>query len=341
MGIFKRKIKNTFDIARETGIDEEKIKELKNGERHIEGKTMEKVLDAINRSKVDRTIEKAEIFEWYEKTDLKKLREKFGYKAQLHLAKALNMDCGSLNRIENKKFNKINNSIIRLYDFYNNDFNKKIDKPEKVKENDKQVILDWYYNNDLKKLRGKYTQKKLAKKVGIPQSSLWEIENHKHKKASLSLIKLYNYYNNDNLCKNEVESKTYCYDENKVYNWYLSIDDLKDYRRKFGYSLNKMMAVLNLSYDQIRDFESHKYKSATPVVYKFYEFYNNEENRLPEIKLEDYNNPKFVNFNGVINSAFKVIDEQDELKQQLEEKDKRIAELERQIMLYEKLIERL
>ena len=37
MKFFKKRIKNTFDIARETGVDEEKIKELVNGERSIEG----------------------------------------------------------------------------------------------------------------------------------------------------------------------------------------------------------------------------------------------------------------------------------------------------------------
>ena len=37
MSIFKKKITNTFDIARELGVEESKIKELKNGEREIGG----------------------------------------------------------------------------------------------------------------------------------------------------------------------------------------------------------------------------------------------------------------------------------------------------------------
>ena len=44
MNIFKRKIKNTFDVARDMGVDEEKIKELKEGERQVEGAKMDKVL---------------------------------------------------------------------------------------------------------------------------------------------------------------------------------------------------------------------------------------------------------------------------------------------------------
>lgn len=79
MSIFKKKITNTFDIARELGVEESKIKELKNGKRQIEGGTMDKVLSSLNKSQTERDIEKLNIYEWYESTDLKKLREDFGY----------------------------------------------------------------------------------------------------------------------------------------------------------------------------------------------------------------------------------------------------------------------
>jgi DNA-binding XRE family transcriptional regulator len=397
MGIFKRKIKNTFDIARETGIDEEKIKELKNGERHIEGETMEKVLNAINRDKVDRDMEKFKIFEWYKETDLKALRESFGYPTQSLLSKELKIDNAGLNRVENKKYDKLNSTIIKLYDFYHNDFNKRIEKPEvdekveekevkKIKKSTKleekrkeKEILDWYLNTDFKKLRGELTQYELAKKTRIPQSALCEIEKHKYKSLGKNTVKLYNYYNKEN---NEIDVRTPFdivdrYDLSEIYNWYLSIDDLKEYRRKFGYSLNRMMAALNLSYDQMRDFESHKYQKATPVVCRFYEFYHNEENRLPEIQLDKLSNPnpKFKNSNNnievastlekeeqkvntantdyyqvlsgsnIINGSLTISNplesEIEDLKNIIQEKDAKIEKLERQIMIYEKLIERL
>ena len=88
MGLFKRKIKNAFDIARDIGVDEKKVKELVNGEREIRGETMDKVLQSINKSKVERDLEKFNIFQWYQETDLKKLREEFGYKKQAHLSRA-------------------------------------------------------------------------------------------------------------------------------------------------------------------------------------------------------------------------------------------------------------
>ena len=138
-----------------------------------------------------------------------------------------------------------------------------------------------------------------------------------------------------------------------------------------------MMAALNLSYDQIRDFESHKYQKATPVVCRFYEFYHNEDNRLPEVKLDKLSNPnpKFKNSNNNIEVAstlekeeqkvntantdyYQVIGsnlitngsltisnslegEIEDLKNIIQEKDAEIEKLERKIMLYEKLIERL
>ena len=202
MSIFK-KIKSTFDVAREMGVDENKIKELKKGERHIEGETMDKVLQSINKSKVERDIEKLNIFEWYKNTDLKELRMEFGYRRAKYLADELNIPISSMNKFENKKFDKVNKLIIKLYDFYHNDFNKKLEekvepiiKEEKREKNinEKNNILDWYYETDFAVLRENYTQKKIAEIIGVPQSSWCEIENHKISTCSKNMIKIYNYY---------------------------------------------------------------------------------------------------------------------------------------------------
>lgn len=207
MGIFKRKIKNAFDIARDIGVDEKKVRELRDGDRHIEGVTMDKVLDAINRSDADRTIEKIEIFEWYKNTDLKKLRKDFGYNTQAYLSRVANVDNGELNRFENKKFAKINPIIIKMYDFYHNDFNKNIDKGEnEVKDKDKAVeytdkkknkMFKWYLKTNLKNLRGEMAQKEMARLIGIPQSCYCDLENKLHvKRLSKNMIKVYEYFNN-------------------------------------------------------------------------------------------------------------------------------------------------
>ena len=428
MGLFKRKIKNAFDIARDIGVDEKKVKELVNGEREIRGETMDKVLQSINKSKVERDLEKLNIFQWYQETDLKKLREEFGYKKQAHLSRALKVDNGELNRFENKKFNKVNNFIIKMYDFYHNDFNKNIEKTQAVQNNitanskkvanskkditsenkktvennvDKEKILDWYLNTDLVKLRGDKPQFEAAKESGIVQGSFSDLELHKITGCSKNVIKLYNYYHqndeneksynseNENFGKKFTIIKKDEISDDEVWKWYNEVEDLRAYGREFGYSKNDIMAELNLSYDQIRDFEGHHYKSATPIVKKLYNFYHNEENRREPIiwvspvekkkqKMADtykitntnnenitfgsYGNPSNVTQikapltgdNGVIGEQIiipycHVLDEptednsleKEELKKIIEEQKEKITSLERQIMLYEKLIEKL
>lgn len=427
MGLFKRKIKNAFDIARDIGVDEKKVKELVNGEREIRGETMDKVLQSINKSKVERDLEKLNIFQWYQETDLKKLREEFGYKKQAHLSRALKVDNGELNRFENKKFNKVNNFIIKMYDFYHNDFNKNIEKTQnnitanskkvasskkditaknkKTVENnvDKEKILDWYLNTDLVKLRGDKPQFEAAKESGIVQGSFSDLELHKITGCSKNVIKLYNYYHKNDENEKSYNSENENFDkkftiikkdevsDDEVWKWYNEVGDLRAYGREFGYSKNDIMAELNLSYDQIRDFEGHHYKSATPIVKKLYNFYHNEENRREPIiwvspvekkkqKMADtytitntnnenitfgsYGNPSNVTQikapltgdNGAIGEQIiipycHVLDEptednslekeNEELNKIIEEQKVKIASLERQIMLYEKLIEKL
>ena len=426
MGLFKRKIKNAFDIARDIGVDEKKVKELVNGEREIRGETMDKVLQSINKSKVERDLEKLNIFQWYQETDLKKLREEFGYKKQAHLSRALKVDNGELNRFENKKFNKVNNFIIKMYDFYHNDFNKNIEKTQnnitanskkvanskkditsenkKTVENnvDKEKILDWYLNTDLVKLRGDKPQFEAAKESGIVQGSFSDLELHKITGCSKNVIKLYNYYHqndeneksynseNENFGKKITIIKKDEISDDEVWKWYNEVEDLRAYGREFGYSKNDIMAELNLSYDQIRDFEGHHYKSATPIVKKLYNFYHNEENRREPIiwvspvekkkqKMENsytiknndnitfgsYGDPSNVTQvkapltgdNGVVGQQIiipycHVLEdkptednslerENEELNKIIEEQKEKITSLERQIMLYEKLIEKL
>lgn len=432
MGLFKRKIKNAFDIARDIGVDEKKVKELVKGEREIRGETMDKVLKSINKSKVERDLEKLNIFEWYKETDLKKLREDFGYKKQSHLARAIGVDNGEFNRFENKRFNKINNMIIRMYDFYHNDFNRNLEKnntdeevkqnditgnskkvgnsqkaitskPKKVAKKEKEKILNWYLNTDLVKLRGDKPQYELAKESGIVQGSLSDLELHKIHGCSKNVVKLYNYYHkndeneksynseNENFGKKFIVIQKDEVSDDEVWKWYNEVEDLRAYGREFGYSKNDVMAELNLSYDQIRDFEGHHYKSATPIVKKLYNFYHNEENRREPIiwvspvekkkqKMADtykitntnngnitfgsYGNPSNVTQikapltgdNGVIGEQIiipycHVLDEptednslekeNEELNKIIEEQKEKIASLERQVMLYEKLIEKL
>lgn len=204
MSIFKRKIKNTFDVARDMGVDEEKIKELKEGERQVEGVTMDKVLQAVNKSQVERNIEKLNIFEWYINTDLKALRKEFGYKNAVALAEVLKIENSGISRAENKKYDRVNKTIIKLYDFYHNDFNKNIKKEEQIESNEKSSIVkdkeekekiyQWYLDTDIEKLRGNLSQKAISNLIGMGQSSWCQLERHLVTKYCENMGKIYNYF---------------------------------------------------------------------------------------------------------------------------------------------------
>lgn len=204
MSIFKRKIKNTFDVAREVGVDESKIKELKEGDRHITGETMDKVLQAVNKSQVERDIEKLNILEWYINTDLKALRKEFGYKNALALAEVLKIENSDISRAENKKYGRVNKTIIKLYDFYHNDFNRNIKEEEQIESNEKSSIVkdkeekkkiyQWYLGANMKELRGNLSQHEISKKIGMGQSSWCQLERHLVTKYCENMGKIYNYF---------------------------------------------------------------------------------------------------------------------------------------------------
>ena len=204
MSIFKRKIKNTFDVARDMGVDEEKIKELKEGERQVEGATMDKVLQSVNKSQVERDIEKLNIFEWYNNTDLKALRKEFGYKNAATVAEVLKIEQSAISRAENKKYNKINKTIIKLYDFYHNDFNKNIKEEEQMESNEKSSIVkdkeekkkiyQWYLDTDIEKLRGNLSQKAISNLIGMAQSNWCKLERHLVTRYCENMGKIYNYF---------------------------------------------------------------------------------------------------------------------------------------------------
>ena len=204
MSIFKRKIKNTFDVARDMGVDEEKIKELKEGERQVEGVTMDKVLQAVNKSQVERNIEKLNIFEWYINTDLKALRKEFGYKNAVALAEVLKIENSGISRAENKKYDRVNKTIIKLYDFYHNDFNKNIKKEEQIESNEKSSIVkdkeekekiyQWYLDTDIEKLRGNLSQKAISNLIGMAQSNWCKLERHLVTRYCENMGKIYNYF---------------------------------------------------------------------------------------------------------------------------------------------------
>lgn len=367
MSFWSKKIKSTKDAARVLGEDVEKVKALKDGDLEIGGETMDRVVKTLRESEIQDLIKKNDIWKWILDTDFKEKRKEFGYSSQREVAHLIKCDQSIICNLENHKdtFKRLSPKLIDVYNFYTNDFNKKINKKQEVpivdavttkknKKSDKiskKKILKWYKDTDIRALRGETSQRDMAIKIGCAQSSLSDIENKRLTGTKLkALKKVYIYFNSGNSLAQQDNL-------DKIYNWYTSIEDLREYRRQFGYSSNKMMAMLNASYDQVRDFEKHKYKSATPVVCKFYNFYHDENNRLEPIIWNPSANNVFAGNKQVEEKEetvekpavdIKDIQEEQEAPTVMSDKDLRIIELEekcksleRQIYMYEKLISKL
>lgn len=358
MNFWSKRIKNNKSIADALNEDEDKIKALKEDNLEITGQTLDRTLKAIEDEKINKAIRDNEIWRWVQDTDFKAKREEFGYKSQTEVAKLIGCDVSIICRLETTKerFKKVSPKLIDIYNFYTNDFNKKIKNKEAVKlyktdmtrENvnkDNKHIWKWYRKTDIRALRKSMnlTIYELADKIKVSESCVSDLELKRCKRVNRTMISAYNFY---------VENVTAVEDEtleDKIYNWYKSIEDLREYRRNFGYSLNKFMSALNLSYDQARTFERHEYKKATPIVIRIYNFYQDEKNRLPKIEWEPTENNAFVEkqdeqlSTNEVADAFEVTknDEILLLENRIKHQELKIQELELQLRRYEKLIDRL
>lgn len=81
----------------------------------------------------------AKIFDWYMKTDLKLLRLKFGFTHQRDLGKEVEISQSTICHLEKKEVKKITKSMRKLYYFFNNDFNKKLDTEVETNEEQEEI----------------------------------------------------------------------------------------------------------------------------------------------------------------------------------------------------------
>lgn len=214
---WKRKIKNTKEIAKKVGVEEEKIKELKNGERVIEGETMKKVLDAINDEKSKTTLEKQveeeNVINWVRDNDIKELIKKFGFNSQNECARKIGIAQSSLCDISNKKILKYSKNMQMIYDFFNNEFNKQLEEKKNINDEIKKIenddIILFFKNENTKSLKQKLGLKndmELSKIAGCSKGSLIAFFSGFYKEISPSMKKAYKNFQ-DALEKNDKSSK--------------------------------------------------------------------------------------------------------------------------------------
>lgn len=306
MSFWEKRIKNVKKLSNATGIEEQKIKELKEGKREIGGETMEKLLKAINDGKEQTTLEKQvkekEVVDWLNNTDLKQKLEDFGYVSQKECAKAIGIATSSLNEIINKLRPNIYTAVRqKVYDFFQDDFNKKpkvFDNIDSKELSDKDKIKLFFDNNTLRSINDKLgtTDYELANKIGVSRPSLQNFFGGRYKYISLTMKKAY-----DNITKLLNESKE------KVENT-LADDEKKEDR----------VNVLEDSKTSVNEVKNDQIEGI-----KYIEDIEDIEDKTMEEQLKE---------KTILNI---------ELLTKLDKRDKKIEKLENQIRRYEILIDRL
>ena len=206
MNIWRRQRENSgvsrIEIANAMGISEQKLKEVEENTREMPRGRMDEYIKTVNDlSKKDRTIRMAQAKMWYEQADFKKLMYEFNIKTQLELAEKLNCSPSALCRWLQHKGAVGTNAILKLYYFFNDEFNKvAVSSLSVEKKNVDYVNLQtWWKNFDLRaaiKETGLDTQKDFSKKIGIDERlvSNWCIGKRTPRYENMQA--LYDFFNN-------------------------------------------------------------------------------------------------------------------------------------------------
>ena len=221
------------EIANEMGISEEKVKEVENNMREMPKGKIDDYMGAIYKSNKERKMKIAQAKIWWKDFDLVKGIKDFGFKSQREFAKDFGCGQPTVSEWCNKKRPVGTPMLLKLYYFFNNEFNKKIDNKPRIELNIGKAIEDidldeWYANYDFKKALKEYglNQGDIAKAINKPYStaSMWlnkTAYSNKGKKL------LYDYFSKLETPKNE-NVKTPIdimeQDYNKMLEWYVNTD---------------------------------------------------------------------------------------------------------------------
>lgn len=170
------------EIANEMGISEEKVKEVENNMREMPKGKIDDYMGAIYKSNKERKMKIAQAKIWWKDFDLVKGIKDFGFKSQREFAKDFGCGQPTVSEWCNKKRPVGTPMLLKLYYFFNNEFNKKIDNKPRIELNIGKAIEDidldeWYANYDFKKALKEYglNQGDIAKAINKPYStaSMW------------------------------------------------------------------------------------------------------------------------------------------------------------------------
>lgn len=212
MAFWNKRIKDTEAIAKKTGVDEKKIKELKSGKRVIGGETMEKVLNAINEEKeskvgIEKKIKRKEAYQWLINTDLNKLANEWGYRNMRELGDVLDIPYSTMYMYANGRLTETSRNNIKIYEFFKDEFNKKPivvtnnkNKRVTIERKQYQESFDWLMKTDVKKLideTGIESQAQICRETGLDAPSVSRIINKAVLGPSKKIQTFYEYLNKE------------------------------------------------------------------------------------------------------------------------------------------------
>ena len=268
MAFWNKRIKSVGKTALDLGEEKEKVKALKEGDLEIGGKTMDRVLKTLEEDKIQGLIKKNEIWKWIQETDFRKLRESFGYSSQREVAKLIPCDTSIICNLENhkEKFKMVSPKLMAIYDFYNNDFNKKI-KRGSIK----------VYSKDLSNKSGFLTKE--DKEAVL--DTLMEYE----KTGDITLLqgnRDYNVKDVSKKTKKEIEKE-----KKAIFKWYKKTN-IRELRKSKGYdNLYDLVKPIGVSQSCLSDLELKHFKRVNKTMTNAYYFFNGKQEELEEVKNVD------------------------------------------------------
>jgi hypothetical protein len=226
--------KNAYELSKELNIPEQTIKEVIKGEREVPTNEVDRVNGAFSSNTIGITsFERAMMEQFFFDNDIQDLKKKFGYKTLAELSNAMNIGVATMYYFRGNKIKAISDKLLKkAYDFFQNDWNKKVNSKVKVKKECGKVwyyqmpfkdlskeVVEWYNNVDLKDLLYKEGIKatELMKKLGFTEtySSIY----YKYAKGTVNgctsnwllVQQLYNYYHGLELLNTRARNKQELY----------------------------------------------------------------------------------------------------------------------------------
>ena len=225
--------KNAYELSKELNIPEQTIKEVIKGEREVPTNEVDRVNGAFSSNTIGITsFERAMMEQFFMDNDIQDLKRQFGYKTLKELSNAMNIGVATMYYFRGNKIKAISDKLLKKsYDFFQNDWNKKV----KAKSNNKKTTKTWYYqmpfeelpyevvvwynNVDLKELLVKenITVPELMIKLGFSEN--YASIYYKYAKGTINgctsnwllIQQLYNYYHGLELMNTKARKKEELY----------------------------------------------------------------------------------------------------------------------------------